>query len=583
MCVDLSAGLRALQQCAAWSDRCHQAGPLKHVLMHTVLDPAALLRGDPDAAVRACVRLGLRDGTVFGALITAPRSALHAVLALAGTVLTGQRYDETAFSELDAALAQAVLVAGHGRARVALEHNAVLLPRPCLTPGQIGRLAMQALHGTAAETACEADLIAGLGSKCSLEDPAVERYRAALDTHASACCAMAPVAGSLAVYNFVAAPSGHARNRAQAIETLPWLLPMMTSHASGRKIREVSGILAAIDGGLPLFDAVAEAFEVPREVVRGLGRRTLPGEWLVDARRVRRLLTLLSWLPPERRPQTLTAWKCLKALAGTLSAPLGYIDDIDQSRALHRIGDCMRHWLAQTWPHDRAEWASALLDAQDFLRALFESHQTVDGLDAGAADARVLTWCASVRIARVLGLSRAWHTAIAAVTWASATDDAAPHWPAVIASPWEYGDRTIVELTSRAQLRSEGQAMAHCVGSYAEFCRTGNSVVVSLRSDTGVALSTAELHLADNLPHITVGQHRAESNAAPGTGCVRALDALLRHLNGAGQHGQLLRRREFQRAQLAERVRGHGAHRFNRFAQETARRLSSDAACRSLC
>lgn len=586
MGVEVSASLRELQQCAAWSSRCYESGPLAHMLMHAIVDPAALLRGDRDAPVRACVRLVLREGTVFGALVTAPRSDLHAVFALAGTVLAGQRYNETAFCELDAAVAMAMQSSGHERARFALEHNAILLPRPCLTLEQISRLALQSIHrahGAAAATGSGSDLTAGLRGTWGHDNPAVERYRAVLDSHASACCAAAPVSGSLAVYNFVAGPSGHARNRAQAIQALPWLLPMMTSHASDRNRCEMPDILAAIDGGLPLLDAVAEAFDVQREVIRWLGRRTLPDNWLVDVRRVRRLLTLLSWLPPERRPQTPAAWRSLKSLAAALSAPLGYIAEIDLQVTLHRIGHCMRRWLAQTWPDDHAERAIELLDAQDFLRALFESHQSIEGLDASAADARVLSWCARIRIARVVALSRAWHSTIAAQTWASTTDDTGPRWPAVIESPWQDGDRTIVELTSREELRSEGQAMAHCVGSYAEVCCSGNSVIVSLRSQTGVALSTAELHLDDSFPRITAGQHRAALNAAPGPGCVRALAALLCHLNRAGQHGRLLRRREFQRAQRADCVCGSGAHRFNLFAQEMALRLSSDAACRSLC
>jgi hypothetical protein len=56
--------------------------------------------------------------------------------------------------------------------------------------------------------------------------------------------------------------------------------------------------------------------------------------------------------------------------------------------------------------------------------------------------------------------------------------------------------------------------------------------------------------------------------------CTRALGALLQHLNAPGQHYLLQCRRAFQRAQVAQGSLRNGAYRFNRFAQEAARRLT---------
>ena len=145
------------------------------------------------------------------------------------------------------------------------------------------------------------------------------------------------------------------------MHVLPWLLPMMIAHASGRQVQEAPGILAAIDAGLPLFDAVASAYNVPREVVRWLGRRSLPANWIVDAPHLQRLLAVLSWLAPEQRPRDLTGYADLAALAQSLSAPLDFCGEMKQAAALVRIAPCMRRWLAQGRQADvaslRARWA----------------------------------------------------------------------------------------------------------------------------------------------------------------------------------------------------------------------------------
>lgn len=589
--MSLAASWQALEQCAAWEFQQYDDGPLAHLLMHVAVDPAGLLGPGAHATARASVRLVLREGVIFGALVTAPRAALRDVLKVAGVVLAGQSYDESVFRAHDAALAAALETAGHERARINLEHNATPLARPLLTLDQLSRLALHAvrhLHGDSSPAACSTALVASLRRACSADDPSVVGYRSLLDAHAVAFgAAAAGVHGtapdSLIVYNFIAARSGNARNRAQAMQTLPWLLPMMTTLASGRNLCEAAGILAAIDVGLPLHDAVACSFGVPREVVRWLGRRTLPANWQVDVCRLHRLLTLLSWLPPERRPLTHAAFGDLKALASALTAALDFVDEIDQPASLIRVAPCLRRWLVQRGPLDALDWADDLLDAKDFLRALFEARQARDGCDARAADAWVLAWCAGISVTRLLELSRAWHAAVAARTWASESGEGAAQWPAVVAKPWQFNDRTIVELTSRAQLRTEGQAMAHCVGTYDAVCRSGNSIIVSLRNDTGVSISTAELHLNDSPPRITLGQHRAESNGAPGPSCALALRALLAHLNGAGQHHLVQRRRDFQRVQAAVRTRGSGEHRFDEFAQGAAHQMSNDAVCRSRC
>lgn len=63
----------------------------------------------------------------------------------------------------------------------------------------------------------------------------------------------------------------------------------------------------------------------------------------------------------------------------------------------------------------------------------------------------------------------------------------------------------IIELNSPKELRDEGKAQDHCVGDYATACRSGESRIFSIRTNTGEILSTLELDT-------TKGNFRAEQN-----------------------------------------------------------------------
>lgn len=575
----------ALAGCAGWEWHRFRAGPLAGLLVHTVADPAELLRGGDTVIVRASARLLLRDGAIFGVVGRAPGSRLAEALQCAGAALAGQPYDEAAFLALDGAVAAALRAAGIDGVQLSLEHNAALLPRPQAQPEQLGALALRALPALA----CHAPWLESLRQACGYDDPAPLAYLAALEPHALAYRAGARqvhgvVLDRLAVVNVIGAQEGdaHARNRAQALQALPWLLPLMTAHGGGRFRECVGDIRLAIDAGRPLHAAVAQAFGVPRETVRWMGRRALPDSWRLDADRVQRLLALLAWLAPERRPRSPAQFEALTALGSLLAAPFAYRRVAGEAAALARIATPMRSWLAHAV---RAGLEGAgleqrsleLADARDFLRALFEALRADHALDDDTADARVLRWCAGIGVARLLALSRAWHATVAAAQ--EQDEHSAPaRWPPVLAAPWQGEGRTIVELASAEQLRVEGRKMGHCVGSYEAACRSGNSVIVSLRSDAGVPLSTAELHLVDGAPHIVAGQHRGTRNGAPGADCERALGALLRHLNHADPR-LVARRRAFQRRQQAWRVAAAGAAAddgptFGSAARQAARRLA---------
>jgi hypothetical protein len=232
-----------------------------------------------------------------------------------------------------------------------------------------------------------------------------------------------------------------------------------------------------------------------------------------------------------------------------------------------RPGGCNRH----------AQLSSNLTDARDFARAFFEALQIMDQLGHEAAAARVLDWCSGIEVARLLALSREWHAVIAAGDGGCADDATGLHWPAVLVQPWQYEQITVIELTTSAQLRAEGQVMQHCVGSYDALCRSGNSMIVSLRTPLGRPVSTAELHFDDGMPSAVAGQHRAARNAIPSTECVQALVAFVGFLNRADNRELLKRRQDFQGQQaeqdrMLRRRTGQGG--LSSAAQQAARRLA---------
>ncbi|MGZ8358442.1 MAG: hypothetical protein ACXWVF_17670, partial [Telluria sp.] len=377
--------------------------------MHVVSDPVRHVRTNGVCSTaRVSARLVLSDGTIFAVIATADRDCVLDVLRVAASSFAGQRFDESCFGTLDAAAAAALSASGY-EATISLELHATILPRPLLSAGQISRLALHAINVRRSERGeppmihLPAHLADAFAAACSFDDPAVHAFRAVLAAQVTAFQHSARVVhgvtlNSLAVYNFLAVPSARCRNRVQAMEVLPWLLPMQISPGDGRMIFEVVAVRGAIDAGSALFDAVGQAFGVKREVVRWLGRRALPREWTLDAPRLRRLLALLSWLPPERRPQTVEEFDALIVLGNAAIAPLGFHGD-DQAPPMPGSAACMRPWLLEimrpglvpaTAAPGFAQLANELADAKDFLRALCEAMQSFDRLDHGTSVLGVL-------------------------------------------------------------------------------------------------------------------------------------------------------------------------------------------------
>jgi hypothetical protein len=602
-------------QCVQWVAHDFAQGPLRFLLMHLTADPQGVLEGTPGCRALACARCVLRSGVVYGIGLQGPSDALVDACCVLAAVLPQYGYDESFFSDVDREIANALQAAGYGSVRARLEHNAATRPRPVVAPAQVERLMLAVVNRQ--RVGCGDGPLAGLtdamrkrvgfgrdGGMHGKCDPAVIAYENVLDVHARNYMASTrTVYGNpldrLAVYNFIAGRAGKSRYRVQALRTLPWILPLMTAPERGRILREVVTIRAAIDEAEPLHDAVARAFDVSREVVRWLSCRTLPEHWQLDDVRLRRLLAALSWIPPERRPQSPTQFGDLVQLCGVLARIFRFRNDRGDLRmsawsVLH--GPCMRLWMAECqhgWAlrarcSDPEGFATECADASDFLSTLVEAVQDGQETEDEAALALVMRWAAGISLRRLLDLSRQWHANAFRAVGTPADEPDVAAWPAILPEAICFGEVTAVELTSAAQLRAEGSLMQHCVASYDRTCYNGRSAIVSLRAASGAVLSTAELRLVgEEGLRVTVEQHRSVHNGAPGLASQRALAALILYLNDGASEPLLRARNSFQqrhrgRARLQQREREAHAHQVAlQLARGVAGRLNGHASSTS--
>jgi len=571
-----------------WVASAARLGPLRFLLMHVTADPLGVLAGASDCRAVASARCVLHSGIVYAIGLRGPRDALPGACLVLAAALPQDDYDESTFAHLDRDIQAALQAAGYRAVRASLERHATLLARPAMTAAQVDWLISSAvaLHLPGGRPDAPHEL-AGAGHGGPDPDPAVAAYLDALDVHARDYVAGERSAHGqpvdrLAVYNFIAGHGGKSRYRVQAVRVLPLLLPLLTAPKRGRLLPELDTIRMAIDGAGPLHDAVARAFGVPREVVRWLGSRELPGNWQLDDVRLGRLLAALSWLPPERRPCTPAQFGDLMQLCGELAAVFRFRNDRGDLRtrawsALH--GPCMRRWLAECgqpgWARDamagdRQGFAAQCADASDFLGALVDAVQCAQDANDEAALTLVVRWAAGIGLRRLLAMSRCWHEQAFASHGARADErgDAdrldVADWPAILSEPMRFDPITIVELTSAAQLRAEGARMRHCVASYDRACHSGHGAIVSLRTAAGDVLSTAELRLVegDDL-QVRVEQHRSACNGVPEAECERALAALVLDLNRSAAQASLRARFRFQQEQRGRAHRllhAHQAH-----------------------
>lgn len=578
-------------------------GTLRQVLIIAYLNPLGSKNGNVASNGRATIRLHLSNETVYSTHLTG--NIEHALLRLESICdwLASRPYEEDAFKIYDLELSKLLNIGRPARdcCRLRLDRSASITPFPDLSMKMVCKMCLAALnalradYGLSDERELPQEVQRHFVTKCSPDNDAIRFYlnnlnQAALTFIHHASESYGRTYNQLKVYNFLIAENGvFCRNRIQAMHELHWLLPVLSGlnvcypetiddyvACAENNPKAIAQINNAIDTGVPLFNAVARIFGVPRETVRWSRKMTLPETWHFDVRRMELLLRMLSWLPPEKRPQSEDEWHAMRELVNTLLSmfmSLLDVSDIPEVKQEHRYGQIVGRWLRELMRPDLLSAHNTiahmkrsnndLVDAMDYFRTLLQSlrrfcyHAVSD--ESSTRDPYLtflLDWTRTMSLQKILGLSRQWHEvlqggedeATADPVFDTATQTAEDTWPAVLPQPLCLGTLTIVELVDTDSLIEEGVIMQHCVGTYSAQCMMGDRLIFSVRNQDGSRLSTGELHLHTIPLRVILGQHRARQNASAPTHCQVAMNELVDLLNRADRQDLLKKRHDFQQS-----------------------------------
>lgn len=363
----------------------------------------------------------------------------------------------------------------------------------------------------------------------------IARFVSALDTRA---VAMARSAGGLlpAYYNyFVVEDAIVRRNRLQATECFPLLLPDLATNKS------YAGICRVIDRGEPLVEKLVGFYGVTKSAVKFLAGLPIS---LVDPRwqsRVGTLFRLIDGITPEFRPGNPDEWKRFfrteEFIAGISRMPVSTTQNrlwlgacsrtkfrlpeggIPDTAAVARIIDDLFVGLREAMRWEIENTLDEPVSELVLLKLTNHASMATGGLDKMHRLARKYSevFCREqqsfLQHERELILGIRWHSPL-------------PEGAACY-------QRDIVPLCTPEELILEGQNMKNCVGGYSGRCLRGESQIWSLRQLDGKPVSTLETTIDRKSGRLVpkVVQLRAVSNSTPGQECDMAAYHLIKLLS----------------------------------------------------
>lgn len=304
-----------------------------------------------------------------------------------------------------------------------------------------------------------------------------------------------PQVSWLQIHNYLShADPKIARNRRQSILLFPALVHVAMQKPDGPF---GIGLRAVIDTGQPMVDYVANRWQVRPVVVRRLrsvGYDDIGTEW---ADGPRSLAQILSVIPPEKYPRTRDQWRVFTEQAQLISTvlkhPLG-----SESVRLFMHGASRRGWGKTQAMH--ADLIQQVNNFEAFTRDLGRATRiwNIDELQVFAhrqlkieAHRLLSTMLLSLGMTKLLRIAQQWQG-----YWAKSERHLRvekSNFPVLLDQPFVTDELYIVQLNSASDLELESSEMGHCVDSYVSKCRTGTSVIFSVRSAAGIRLSTFEL------------------------------------------------------------------------------------------
>lgn len=328
-----------------------------------------------------------------------------------------------------------------------------------------------------------------------------------------------------------------ARNRRQALLLFPSFSALAIRSDESRSFGEC--LRSVIDEGQPLINYVVARWDVKPvavKAIRCLGFDEIGFAW-TDA--LRPLVYILSGLAPEKYPKTKEQWTVFgeqaRTIAAVLKLPLGA-----ESIRLLMIGLSRRKWrksvnlevalieqvrVFESFSADLVRLARVWIDV-DLMEADESSQEA--GLHLILSSKLV-----SFGLEQCLRMAMDWLALRADL--ARRLEVRKVHFPCLMESPYHCDDLHIVQLRSEQDLNDESGAMNHCVDTYFTACKSGRSVILSVRQANGTRLSTFEISIKRKglaLFDIALVQQKGRANVYPSSEAVRAVRAFMKYLNG---------------------------------------------------
>lgn len=594
--------LNRLAGCVDIVHRTFASGPIVQAVAMVFESPASDASGRSIGGGLAIVRVMLSSQRVYVMHCSGVVARLWKILPAACAWLQSRSYDEVQFEAYEKQLRAAVDL---DHMRVELLRNCTATRAPGISHKKIFLIVLAALNGMRQEWGMEAlpalpgTLRSNFGKVLGRETGLSAAFTAGMKADVLEFLRsgiLGNASDTLASYNFLI--EGHDQSRwyrMQAISLMPELFGLLTgiqvkrSAGSIDRARtadcrtEAAPIVLAIDSGDSLVRALAVQFCVPRETVRWLLRHRLPEQWIVDAGRMRALLTVLSWLAPEKRPRGIAELEAMHGVVQKLLLLFLRLGDLSRSKDAclePGFGKVVRQWLDELGAPDYAHAGvrlalltrvhGALENAVDFLGALNSAAPRRPNPEPGGGapvcfsdEAFIIDWLSRKSLRQVLNCSATWQEKIRAVScdqehFSSRTQLT---WPCVLPQSFRTGECLVVELCSEQALHYAGVAMRHCVGMFGNMCWCGASLIFSVCRPDGEQLSTIELYLFEYPLRVSLVQHCGYENAAPGPACIDAANALVHFLNQPCQCSVLAARwREKQRQYASFVVRTGSVH-----------------------
>lgn len=370
------------------------------------------------------------------------------------------------------------------------------------------------------------------------------------------------------------------RKRVEAIFAFPWMAPYVMEYVQGQqKFSETANfelalsraahcqwgqpLSEAIDAGRPLIYTAATLFGVAEEVIEWSRGRPIIFHTLPFLKKIDNLLKILSFIRPEKRPDSSLGWHDLQFTLRNLVRSFQYFVDEGESGENsfgndERLANLlampnMRQILRQRFEEfdlmttslggtkswlRRNFWVGNdfLVTVCDAARARCAENYETGSTETTRPFTLLMAWQAERTLRDINNASLRWHLELQEELVLLGDASAAVR-PIVLETPFEFDDVHVVQITNYQQFIDEVRGMNFDRYKYRDFSLYGTSQIFSIRNQDNLRLSTLELgssycgDVTDETKHISLMSHHGFKNTMPSDLCEKTASALIDFLN----------------------------------------------------